>query len=63
MTYYQSEEDIERMKATHRFTLAYTGHENQTDFIEEAISRYCSYLEAAHNDGEPFPVTPRRRRR
>lgn len=63
MTYYQSAADIARMKATHLHTMALTGHEFQTDFIEEAIIRYCRQLEAAHNDGEPFPVKKPRRRK
>ncbi|XKH55181.1 hypothetical protein LG284_16175 (plasmid) [Citricoccus nitrophenolicus] len=63
MTDYQSAADIARMKATHLHTMALTGHEFQTDFIEEAIIRYCRQLEAAHNDGEPYPVKKPRRRK
>lgn len=63
VTFYQSAADTARMKATHAFTLAYTGHENQTDFIEEAILRYIHHLEIAYNNGEPFPAAPIRRKR
>ncbi len=58
LTVYMDPPETERMRATRRFTAAWTGHEKQTEFIEEAIARYCSYLESTYNNGVPFPTEP-----
>lgn len=55
LNFYQTEEDKNRSRAAFRNTQAIEGLDSMSDFIAAAIMEKTLRLEAAHNDGNPWP--------
>ena len=60
VSFYQNPEHTARLRAAILHTMHTEGHQTLSDFIDRAAMREVERLEAAYNNGEPFPeVGPR----
>lgn len=54
-SFYQREDDADRMRAAYMNTQMHTGHRSLSEFINAAIDEKVSALEQTHNKGKEWP--------
>lgn len=54
-SFYQREDDADRMRAAYLNTQMHTGHRSLSEFINAAIDEKVSALEQAYNRGKEWP--------
>nr|AXV46446.1 putative partitioning protein ParB [Arthrobacter sp.]AXV46482.1 putative partitioning protein ParB [Arthrobacter sp.] len=54
-SFYQREDDADRMRAAYMNTQMHTGHRSLSEFINAAIDEKVSALEQVYNKGEEWP--------
>lgn len=60
VSFYQDEEDTNRVRGALLHTMAHEPYRTLTDFINIAVMEKVADLEKRYNGGEPFPPVPAR---